>query len=242
MASPLDILTTGAITGIPNGGGVVGGLGALLNDPLNPDQKAKLSAILARNGWGEPNTSQNRRGRTVVRRESNGRAKARNPIACSKSGDHAIGLFQMCTIHKGTMGIPADMDEAVKWLEDPDNNAKSAHELFTRNAWQPWSASGGIPAETTWDPEITTDKDTLTGGIGEVASDVASPFTSIASAATDLISSLLSADTWFRIGKTWLGSVFIITGTGALVFIIANQASGGKVARVAKTAATKGIG
>jgi hypothetical protein len=224
VANPLDIIQapTGAVVDT-------------IDNVLNPDQKAKLSTILARNGWGTPNSELNRRARAVVKRESGGDPKAKNP-----SG--ATGLFQMMTpLHCGSYGIPKPVSECVTWLEDPDNNAKAAKALHATAGWQPWAASGGPPAPTTWDPEIVTDRDTLSGGVGEVAGQVTSPFTGIASAAIDLIGSLMSADTWFRIGKTWLGAVFVITGTGALVFIIANQASGGKVARAAKTAATRGV-
>lgn len=239
MTSPLDILTGGAGTLIPGGGIVTGAVGSLLNDPLNPDQKAKLSAVLARNGWGAPNSTRNRMARAIIQRESNGDPNAQNP-----SG--ATGLFQVMTpLHCGKYGTPKPADECVKWLKDPDNNAKAAYAMFRTSGWQPWVSSGPVPPRpTNWDKEIITDKDTLTGGVagvaGDVAGAVASPFAGIAGAATDLIGALLSKDTWFRIGKTWMGAVFIITGTGALVFIIANQASGGKVARVAKTTVTKG--
>lgn len=216
--------------------GVMGAPVDAADDLLNPDQSAKLSAILARNGWGPSNSDSNRRARAVVQRESNGDPKAKNP-----SG--ATGLFQMMTpLHCGHYGIPKPTSECVTWLEDPDNNAKAARALFRVAGWQPWVTSGpNPPPPTDWDPVITTDKDTLVGGVGEVAGAVASPFTSVAAAAVDLIGTLLSADTWFRIGKTGLGLGLVVIGTGSLVFIVANRASGGQVARAAKAAATKGV-
>lgn len=216
--------------------GVMGAPIDKADDVLNPDQKAKLSAILARNGWGQPNSDTNKRARAVVQRESHGDANVVNKIG-------ATGLFQILTpLHCGAYGIPKPTTDCVQWLKDPDNNAKAARALFRSAGWQPWISSGPIPPPPTdWDPEITTDKDTLVTGASEVASAVASPFTSVASAAVDLIGTLLSADTWFRIGKGWLGFVLVVTGTGSLVFIVANRASGGQVARAAKAAATKGV-
>ncbi len=235
MANPLDILTgAGTALGVPVLTAPGAAAAGKVNDALNPDQKAKLSAVLARTGWGAADSELNQRARTIVKRESNGNPKARNP-----SG--ATGLFQMMTpLHCGNYGTPKPTAECIRWLEDPDNNARAAKALHSTAGWQPWAASGGAPAPTTWDPDITTDKDSILGGIGEVASAAVSPFSSVAGAAADIIGSLLSPDTWFRIGKTWLGAVFVITGTGALVFIVANQASGGRVASAAKLAATKG--
>lgn len=212
------------------------GLVSGASDLLNPDEKAKLSAVLSRNGWGSPNGALNRMARTVVQRESNGDPNAENP-----SG--ATGLFQMMTpLHCGSYGIPRATGDCKEWLKDPDNNAKAAHALFRANGWEPWKSSGPIPPPpTNWDTTVTTDKDTIVGGAGEVAADVASPFVAVGKAATDLIGTLLSADTWFRIGKGWLGFVLLTTGTGALVFIVANKASGGTASKVAKAAVTKGV-
>lgn len=197
-------------------------------DSLNADQKAKLSAVLARNGWGPPTSATNRMARSVVKRESEA-----DPTAKNKSG--ATGLFQMMTpLHCGSYGIPKD--DCVHWLEDPDNNAKAAHALFVSNGWTPWVSSGPVPpplASATYDPVITTDKDDL----GDTVKGVTSPFGSVVAAAVDLIGVLLSPDTWFRIGKTWLGLVLIILGSGALVYIIANAASNGATGRAVKGAA-----
>lgn len=210
----------------------------VLNDVLNPDQNAKMSGVLARNGWGSPNSQLNRMARAVVKRESNGDAKAYNTVHCGQDcagpfGEgNAVGWFQICDrCHAGKLGSPRTKVEFRKWAEDSDNNAKLARRIHLTSGWGPWSASGGIPVPTDWDPVVVTDKDTLIGGAGEVASAAASPFIGIAKEAMDLIGALFSADTWFRIGKTALGSVFIIVGVGALVFIIANQASGGKLVR-----------
>jgi hypothetical protein len=49
---------------------------------------------------------------------------------------------------------------------------------------------------------------------------------------------ITSPDTWFRVGKGILGFALIIIGTGALVFVVANKATGGGVTKAATTAAT----
>lgn len=216
-------------------------------DKLNPDQKAKLSAIGQRTGWGSPSSKSNGMMRAVVKRESAGDPKARNP----KSG--AVGLMQMMTGtggHCGQFGSPAakghaarlpDNDPCVRWYQDPDNNLRAAKRYHAQAGWSPWAASGGVPEPTNWDPMIVTDKDTIIDGAGQVAGAVVSPFAAVAEAAVDLIGALLSKDTWFRIGKGWLGGVLIVTGTGALVLIIANRASNGGVTKAAKVAVTKGV-
>jgi hypothetical protein len=218
---------------VPNLAGLPGEAAKLpgkLDDVLAKDEKVKLSTILARNGWGKPNSSLNRQARAIVKRESGGDPSAKNP-----SG--ATGLFQMMTpLHCGDYGIPAG-GNCQKWLEDPDNNARAAKALYDEAGWRPWAASGGAPLPTNWDTVIVTGKDSVTGSVAAVASDVASPFTAVGSAAVDLIGTLLSADTWFRIGKGGLGFVLIVVGTGAFVYVVANTATGGAVKRAAKTAA-----
>lgn len=219
---------------------LIPGLPGKANDLLVKDTAAvHISDVLARNGWGAKNTDLNGRARAVIKRESGG-----DPKAYNKSG--ATGWFQMMTpLHCGSYGIPAQMPNCRTWLEDPDNNSASAHALFNVAGWSPWKTSGpSPPAPTTWDPVVQgssskgTLTDTVANAAGDVASAVTSPATSVFSAVTDLIGTLLSPDTWFRIGKTWLGFVLINIGVVAFVYIVANNASGGQVQRTAKTAAT----
>lgn len=246
----VDALKTGAQivagpTGIVVGGvldatGVIdGSVAGKADDLLRRDDPVKLSQVLTNAGWGSPNSSRNRQARSVVIRESGGDENATNP-----SG--ATGLFQIMTpLHCGSYGIPKA--DCVQWLKDPENNAKAAYKLFLSNGWRPWVTSGPIPPPLTdKDPTVYRSKDSVTGKASELATGgIVNPFSAVASAVVDLVGILLSPDTWFRIGKTALGSVFIIVGIGALVFIVANQASGGAVKRTAvktaKVAVTKKV-
>lgn len=224
------------IPGLPGINPLFGPLGdaaGKVDDVLARDEKERLSAVLARQGWGSPKSDLNARAREVVRRESQGDEKARNP-----SG--ATGWFQIMTpLHCGKYGIPKGADECVKWLQIGENNAGAAKRMHRTSGWTPWISSGPIPPPPNpgFDPVVGTAKDSLTGSVADVAETVASPFTTVAAAAVELIGTLLSADTWFRIGKTWLGLVFVILGTAALVYVVANTASGGQVGKQAKTAA-----
>lgn len=215
------------------------------DDALNKDPAARLSTVLARNGWGAPKSDLNARARAVVKRESRGKSDAYNEVHCGQdckgpfSQGNAVGLFQICDkCHAGKLGSPRDKSGFREWASDPDNNARLARSIQRSAGWRPWSASGGIPApDQAFDPVIVTDKDSLIGGTAEAVGKAASPFAAVGSAAVDLIGTLMSADTWFRIGKGGLGFVLIVTGTGALVYVVANQATGGAARRAIRAAA-----
>jgi len=217
------------------------GLSSKVEDVASKDTHERLSVVLERNGWGAPASALNRQARAIVRRESGGIPTKRSGAGpCSKTGDYAYGLFQVCTVNCGIGGSPKNRDACIAFLKNADNNARVSKALYDDAGWQPWAASGGEPAPTSWDPMILTDKRTLSGDISGTVTDavdsVVSPFSSIVSAATALIGALLSADTWFRIGKGGLGFVFLVTGTGALVFIVANKSTNGAASSAVKAA------
>lgn len=210
--------------------------------PLTKSQPTNLSTILMRAGWGPKDSPLNRMARAVVQRESGGDPSIHSKGGfCSTKGDIAIGLFQVCTVNCGVAGSPHDRTRCETFLENPVNNARVAKALHASRGWQPWQASGGIPSPTDWDPVVSKKDvsivgaavDDATGAVGTVVS----PFTSVVKAATDLIGTLLSADTWLRIGKGSLGFGFLIIGTGALVYVAANTASGGQAGNAVKKAA-----
>lgn len=226
--------------------GIFGAGGDKLNNDLIPAKTEKLSAVLERTGWGTATDDLNKRARSIIRREDSSADPKRKSGGgpCSSKGDFAYGWFQICTVNCGTGGSPPctnGCDTCVKFLQNGENNSRVARALYASRGWQPWASSGGTPEPTDWDPMVTTDKGTLTGTVSDAASAVVSPFASVASAAVNIIGTLLSPDTWFRIGKGGMGFVFVIAGTGALVFIVANKATGGTVARAGKRAATTAI-
>lgn len=185
-------------------------------------------------GW-RPNSAAGKQARAIVMGESSGNPGAEN-YCC-------VGLFQLNKlVHAGKWGSPKDQAEFVKWAKDPANNIHGAYLLWNSvgRRWSPtWSAYNGpqytaaLAAGT--DPVITIKKGSATGTIGDAASSVAgavvNPFTTVAKAIVDLVGALMSADTWFRIGKTGLGAVMVILGAGVFVFVIANKASGGGATR-----------
>lgn len=206
------------IPGVDQGAGYV-------NDIAAKDERVHASELLRRNGFPE---SSLREGVATMGAESGFDPNADNGICC-------IGLMQVnVDAHKGTKGIPADRAKAVEWLKIPDNNCKVAHTIWV-GAGRKFCAGNGNPWEANcngrWrnfvgqDPMITVKKNTGTGGvIGDIADVALGPLDEIASA-------LLSADTWFRIGKGTLGGVLVIIGIGGLMFVVANK--------VAKTPAVK---
>lgn len=173
--------------------------------------------------------------------ESGFNPKAVNSAPCDAKGNHAVGLWQVCTNHAGILGSPKDVAGFTTWLQNPENNAKAAHAI--------WSAAGGTFARDwpTWnngawrkyanqDPTITVNKNTLTGDIANTASDVVNAVLTPIEVMAKLVGALFDPSTYLRLGKGALGGVLVIAGTGAIVFIVANRASGGKVAHAAAAA------
>lgn len=160
-----------------------------------------------------------------------------------KAGNYCChGLMQVnVLVWAGKLGIPADRDQAIKWLEDPDNNAKAAYGIFKAagNKWTPWEAftTGAYRTHLGQDPLIKVDTDTAIGDITDTIGDVVTaPFDAVgevAGAAVHVLTALLNPSTWLRLGKGALGGTLLVVGTGVLVYIAANKASGGAVGAVA---------
>lgn len=196
-----------------------------VNDNLGKDEKVRLSEILRRNGF--PANVARTQGAPVAMAESRGNPDAVNTDAkCSPDGDVAVGLMQICTIHKGTMGIPADQNAAIEYLKNPDHNADVAHQLWIKQGWGPWEAytSGAYRRFLGQDPIITIKKGatSLPGDAVDAAGDVVDkalgPIDEIASA-------ILSPSTWFRLWKGSAGAMLLLLGVAALVLIIASRAA-----------------
>lgn len=197
------------------------------DDSAVKDKKVPLSKILSEGGFRGQALKD---AMAVSLAESGGDPNAKNKTPCSAEGDHAIGLMQMCTVHAGSLGIPRDKAEAEKWLKNPYNNAKAAYRLWLRAGrtfakdWVVWR-TGAHRDKYGKDPLITVDKNTASESVADAAGAVVDaalgPLDEIASA-------LLSPSTWFRVGKGALGFTLIVVGTGALVFVVANQTKAGQ--------------
>jgi len=204
--------------------------GDYVNDVAAKDERVHASELMRRNGFPE---SSLREGVATMGAESGYDPNVDNGICC-------IGLMQVnVDAHKGTKGIPADRDKAVEWLKVPDNNLKVAYIIwvgagrkFCAGNMNPWEANcnGKWRGYVGQDPLITVKKNTGTGAVvGGVVDAALGPLDEIASA-------LLSADTWFRIGKGTLGGVLLIIGVGGLMFVVAN-----KVAKTPAVQAATGV-
>lgn len=189
-----------------------------ISDAAAKDEKVRLSELLRRNGWGGKDSPLNRQARGVIQCESRGDTNAYNNSPCAP-GENAVGFMQVCTVHRGTMGIPKDKGKAVEFLKVGDNNVRVGRSLHRRNGWQPWAC----PATATdWDPEVTVRKRTAVGEIGGVVDEAVDAVVSPLEAVGDFVGMLGQSSTWFRVGKVVIGGVFVIIGVGALV------ASGGR--------------
>lgn len=195
-----------------------------VDDALAKDQHVLLSEVLRRNGWGGKNSPLNETARGITGCESSDNPEAVNGQPCGP-GENAVGLMQVCTVHRGKMGIPKDRDKAVQYLKDPDNNARVARALHRQNGWGPWSCP---PVRRKDDPTILVKKTTLSGNIAEAADDAINTVLSPLDVMGDFVGLLGQSSTWFRVGKVYLGGMFIVFGAGALIFVGSRQ--------VAKTA------
>lgn len=191
----------------------------IANDLAGKDQVVKLSDLLTQTGW---RGTDKQRARGMVYCESKGDEDAVNETPCA-TGENAVGLTQICTVHRGTMGIPRAKPEAVEYLKNPKNNLAVARALQRREGWGPWAASAACHASvpTNWNPEITLKNRTLTD---TVIDPLTAPFEAIAG----FFGLLSQANTWLRIGKVIIGIGLI--GAGVIAIVIA----GGKVVGTSK--------
>lgn len=139
---------------------------------------------------------------------------------------------------------------AARYLHDlgADSNPDSA---ATAAALNSYSGNGGA----TYVAKVKDNGKTLNGGgiVHDVTGAIGGAAGAVTGAITDAIPGfgavsdaagfigkafglLTSADTWLRIGKFIMGGALVLIGTGALVFVIANKASGGSVGKAAKSA------
>jgi hypothetical protein len=88
--------------------------------------------------------------------------------------------------------------------------------------WPTWHPGNWRTAK---DMLITVGPNSVGGAVSGAVSDVAGEAASVADAALgpvdEIASALLSRDTWFRVGKGFLGGLIVVIGTGAIVAIAA---------------------
>lgn len=218
-----------------------------LDDKLRKDKKMKLSqAIETYTGWRGEDA---RIAKAVILAESGGNPGIDNGQCC-------IGLMQLnYLVHRGKWGSPKDLNGFKEWASNPANNLRAGYALW-KDVGGKWSHPGVIG---TWevlangsfrtflnsseDPEITIDKNTLTGAVGDAAGAVAD---AALGPVDEFIGALLSGDVWFRIAKFGGGVALILIGGATLAAIALNKSGAanvipaGKVAKVAKTGARTG--
>lgn len=216
---------------LPNIGGFNFGTGPI-DDALAKDEKVRLSELLRRNGWGTKNSTLNRQARGVIECESHNDPEAVNDAPCAP-GENAVGLAQVCTVHRGTKGIPRDKDAAVKWLKDPDNNLGAARKVHRKQGWAAWACPVVV---TDSDPEITVKK----RGLTDAVEDVADPFLAPLDAIAGFFGLLTQADTWLRIGKIVLGWNLLLFGVLGLILAAAKTAGKSRAGRAALSVAPAG--
>lgn len=236
MANALDY-------GAGLGGYVVGKFG----DLTEKDIRKPLADLIADAGFAGNDAVVMR---AIVFAESGARPGA---VGHNRNGTRDVGLAQINTVHKGSFGTPADEDDFVAAMKNPVNNLAVSYQLYKRR--------GGFGDWVTYNngryrlfmprplnPIITVEKRSISKSLGITNEQVQdkiidtaknlTPIDELASAAK----TLLTADTWARVGKGVLGGGLLMLGTGALVFVIASRAGiTGSVAKAAKTAVTKGV-
>lgn len=201
------------------------------NDALSSDKKMSLSALLASAGFTGGDAIIARAISLAENASSNPRAEGHNT---DRTTD--VGLMQINSSHAGEFGSPANKAQFIESMKDPAANVKFAYQLYTRrHGFGDWvtynTGKYRLHMPKPRDPTITLSKNSLTGDIGGAVGGavnaVTSPFESLA----NLVSVLFQADTWARVGKGALGGTFVILGTGAMVFIIANKSGAIDVAK-----------
>lgn len=207
-----------------------------VSDSAARDTKVHLTTLLQRAGWPvdlAPTAA------AVSMAESGGDQDVVNPSPCSPQGDHAVGLMQVCTVNAGIAGFSRDRDTFKRQMQNYANNAKAGYAIYQSQGWGAWSTytSGAYRSHMGQDPLLTTDRNTLLNDPLGAVSDTVNAAESAAKSVAKIVAALFDPSTYFRLGKGILGGILLILGTAAIVFMIANKVSGGKVATAAKDAA-----
>jgi hypothetical protein len=222
-------------------------------DLAKKDTRRRLSQVLRDNGWPVSVIST---ARQVAVAESGGRANERGdggPKLGCKGKPTSIGLFQVrgfdnqCNrVHAGKAGSPTDYDGYVKWAEDPDNNARIALVVWKEagNSFKPWTVykTGAYKLSGNRDPIVTT-KEKLGVDDIPIVGDAVDAAGGALDVVGDFIGLITDRDTWFRIGKGFVGLNLITIGFVGLIVIALKDPIKATLKTGAKTAAkTPGVG
>lgn len=200
-----------------------------VDDLARKDKVVRLSELVKDRAWSSKRfTIQGRRyhgddvARAVIMAESGGDKDVDNGICC-------VGLGQVHRQHAGNLGLdePKDPAKFTEWLKDPVNNI-DAMEVIFKGAGGTFSKDWEVVMNGSYikylgkehDPEITLDKNSVTGDVGDAVSDAAG---AVLGPIDDFFSAILSADTWFRILKTGAGVSMVGAGGVVLLFIAARK-------------------
>lgn len=215
-----------------------------LDDLAAKDEHTTVRAIVAKYFPGTEKTKEGLNARQVataiIGAESGGDPLVKNPAPCSQSGDHAVGLSQICT--------PMHMSE--KDAQDPYKNVAMMRKLYNSCGksfacdW-PTFTGGAYKQYMNWNKAIVVGKSTLSGELVDKV-----PGVKEVKSVADFLANLLNPSFYARIGKGAMGVVLILIGTVGILFIalspalgLATKANklGGVAAKVGRPAAAAAV-
>lgn len=216
------------------------GINDKVADVLKSDKHVKVSQVLATAGFTGADLAT---ARQVSMAESGGRATATHK---NSNGTQDTGLMQINDVHKPSGETLAAFR---KRMMIPAQNATMGHSIYVAsgNKFTAWATynSGAYKLQGSRDATLTTKESANISDV-PVVGDVVDAAGSVANGVGDLIGTLLSRDTWFRIGKGAVGLELITIGFVGLILIAlkdpiksaAKSAGKSGTAKVTKTVAT----
>jgi hypothetical protein len=225
-----DILTAAAKD--LNPGSLLTGAGQSVIDDKTR-KKEKLSALVREAGWtGRDATIAT----AVMMQESGCKTHAISYIGC------CFGVAQIYfDIHKESLkkyGITSKKD----LMDKPRASLRWSYDHWKEKGWQPWEGytDGNYKKYLGKDCEVTVEGGAvegaaqdaanaagdITGGVGEALGVIAGVF-----------KALLDPSTYFRGGKIAIGSIVLLLGLAAMIFVAISVLSGGSGKGAAKKAA-----
>lgn len=207
---------------------------------VNPSTHVSILSLVRKHGFtgttreGEP---ADRTALAIILAESGGNETVVNDAPCSPSGDHAVGLMQICS----------PMHASVADMKNGDKNVAKGHEIYVdagnsfARDWPSTYRPGMYRGAT--DKTITLANPTLAGAVTDAITGAAGTVADKALGPIDeLAAAIFSPKTWERFAKGLLGGTIIFIGLTAIAVIalkpLAKAAAGGvnTTSRVVNTA------